>query len=55
MQEIKCPQCGTVFQIDEASYDSIAKQIRDKEFHKELCEQKEQAVTIARIECINTR
>ncbi|MBR1414204.1 MAG: DUF2130 domain-containing protein [Bacilli bacterium] len=36
MNEIKCPKCGTVFQIDESDYDSIVKQIRDKEFAKEL-------------------
>lgn len=36
MNEIKCPKCGTVFQIDEADYDSIVKQIRDKEFDKEI-------------------
>ena len=32
MQEIKCPNCGEVFQVDESSYDSIVKQVRDKEF-----------------------
>lgn len=36
MNEIKCPNCGTVFQIDEADYDSIVKQVRDKEFLEEL-------------------
>ena len=36
MQEIKCPNCGEVFQVDESSYDSIAKQVRDKEFSKEI-------------------
>ncbi len=36
MNEIKCPNCGTVFQIDESDYESIVKQIRDKEFDKEL-------------------
>ena len=36
MNEIKCPKCGTVFQIDEREYDSIVKQIRDKEFEHEL-------------------
>ena len=41
MNEIKCPKCGTVFQIDEADYDSIVKQIRDKEFEKELEEREE--------------
>lgn len=29
MNEIKCPKCGTMFQIDEKNYDSIAKQIED--------------------------
>lgn len=36
MNEIKCPNCGTIFQIDESDYESIVKQIRDKEFEKEL-------------------
>lgn len=36
MQEIKCPNCGEVFQIDESNYDSIVKQVRDHEFNEEL-------------------
>lgn len=36
MNEIKCPNCGTIFQIDESDYESIVKQIKDKEFEKEL-------------------
>ena len=36
MNEIKCPNCGTVFKIDENEYQSIVKQIRDKEFEKEI-------------------
>jgi len=36
MNEIKCPNCGTVFQIDEQDYESIVKQIHDKEFEKEI-------------------
>ena len=36
MNEIKCPNCGTVFQINEVDYESIVKQIRDKEFEKEI-------------------
>jgi len=36
MNEIKCPHCGKVFQIDESSYDSIVKQIRNHEFEKEI-------------------
>ena len=36
MQEIKCPNCGEVFQVDESGYAQIAQQVRDHEFAKEL-------------------
>ena len=36
MQEIKCPKCGEVFQVDELGYAAIVKQVRDKEFSKEI-------------------
>ena len=36
MNEIKCPNCGKVFQIDETSYESILKQVRDDEFNKQI-------------------
>lgn len=36
MNEIKCPKCGEVFTIDEASYASIVKQVRDNEFNAEI-------------------
>ena len=36
MQEIKCPNCGTVFQLDEYEYSQILRQVRDDEFKKEL-------------------
>lgn len=36
MQEIKCPNCGEVFLVDESGYAKIVQQIRDKEFEKEL-------------------
>ena len=42
MNEIKCPKCGTVFQISESNYESIVKQIRDKEFDKEISLRDEQ-------------
>lgn len=42
MNEIKCPNCGTVFQIDEQDYESIVKQIRDKEFAREIAVREEQ-------------
>lgn len=38
MNEIKCPNCGEVFTIDENAYASIVKQIRDSEFQSELTE-----------------
>ena len=54
MNEIKCPKCHTVFQINETDYDSIVKQIRDKEFtheievrEKSLKLEKESAIKIA--------
>jgi len=36
MQEIRCPNCGEVFQVDETGYQQIAHQVRDQEFMKEL-------------------
>ena len=36
MQEIKCPNCGEYFQLDESGYSQIVQQIRDKEFEEEL-------------------
>ena len=36
MNEIRCPQCGAVFKIDEANYASIVKQVRDHQFYDEL-------------------
>lgn len=36
MQEIKCPKCGEVFQVDESGYAAIVKQVRDKEFEQEI-------------------
>lgn len=35
MQEIKCPNCGKTFQVDEAGYAQILRQVRDTEFNKE--------------------
>ncbi len=57
MQEIKCPNCGEVFQVDESGYAQIVQQVRDEEFAKELerreqelNQKKENDMTIARIE-----
>lgn len=57
MQEIKCPNCGEVFQVDESGYAQIAQQVRDKEFEKELSRRQQDMdakrtsdLTIARME-----
>ena len=42
MNQIKCPKCGEVFQIDETAYSAIVNQIRDKEFNKRITEKEEQ-------------
>ena len=34
MSEIKCPNCGKVFKIDEESYSLILQQVRNSEFNK---------------------
>lgn len=36
MNEIKCPECGKVFSVDEASYASVVNQVRTKEFEEEI-------------------
>lgn len=36
MNEIKCPNCGTVIKIDESIYAKIVKQVRDNEFNEDL-------------------
>ena len=37
MKELKCPQCGNVFKVDEADYESIVSQVKNSEFEAELC------------------
>ena len=36
MNEIKCPNCGKVFQVDEAGYAAIVAQVHTEEFEKEI-------------------
>ena len=55
--EIKCPNCGKFFQVDESGYEKIAGQIRDIEFEKELSrrekeiiEKKENEIKLMRLE-----
>ena len=36
MHEIVCPHCNKAFKVDEAGYADLLKQVRDKEFEKQL-------------------
>lgn len=36
MKEIRCPQCGSVFSVDEADYAAIVSQVRTREFEEEV-------------------
>lgn len=36
MRELKCPQCGSVFSVDEADYASIVSQVKTQEFEAEV-------------------
>lgn len=47
MSEIKCPNCGKVFKIDEESYSLILQQVRNSEFNKEIDEQLENKLKLA--------
>lgn len=57
MQELKCPNCNKVFQVDETGYAKLVKQIRDKEFdasikirEKQLEEKNESKIELVKIE-----
>ena len=43
MEEIKCPNCGKTFKVDETSYAAILTQVRTKEFDAEMHERLELA------------
>lgn len=54
MQELKCPNCGKVFQVDDTGYAAIVRQVHDREFELELKRresffdsEKESAVSLA--------
>ena len=37
MKELRCPNCGSMFTVDEADYASIVNQVKNAEFEEELC------------------
>lgn len=53
MNEIKCPHCGKVFQVDETGFASIVRQVRDHEFDKELSTRLHTAEELARSQAEN--
>ncbi len=48
--EIKCPNCGQMFKVDESGYASILKQVRDRKFEEELKSREEKDLALARME-----
>ena len=59
MKELKCPQCGSVFTVDEADYASIVNQVKNAEFNDEVnrrlqelheCHKAEEMLTISKVE-----
>ena len=61
MNNIKCPNCHEVFQVDEANFASIVKQVRDQQFNEELASrlkladtEKANAIALAKQELTNT-
>jgi len=61
MNEITCPKCDTSFAIDKAGFANIVKQVRDREFEKELRErlnlaekEKDSAIKLAEADIKNS-
>ncbi len=61
MREIKCPNCGNVFKVDESGYADILKQVRTQEFDQELrdrveliTKEKEQALKLIEVNAKNS-
>ena len=50
MKELKCPNCGKIFKVDEADYASIVSQVRNAEFNKELDRRMADVITHKRTE-----
>ena len=48
MNELKCPHCGQVFQVDESGYTAILQQVRTHEFDEELAKQLHEKLTAER-------
>ena len=53
MNEIKCPNCGEVFTVNESQYAELISQVRTVEFDKELHERMKQELALAEQKALN--
>ena len=53
MNEIKCPNCGEVFTVNESKYAELLSQVRTAEFDKELHERIKQELTLVEQKALN--
>lgn len=53
MNEIKCPNCGEVFTVNESQYAELLSQVRTAEFDKELHDRMRQELALAEQKAMN--
>ena len=53
MNEIKCPNCGEVFTVNESQYAKLLSQVRTAEFDKELHDRMKQELALAEQKAMN--
>ena len=53
MNEIKCPNCGEVFTVNESQYTELLSQVRTAEFDKELHDRMKQELALAEQKAMN--
>lgn len=53
MNEIKCPNCGEVFTVNESQYSKLLSQVRTAEFDKEIHERIRQKLALAEQKALN--
>ena len=53
MNEIKCPNCGEVFTVNESQYAELLSQVRTTEFDKELHDRMKQELALAEQKAMN--
>ncbi|WP_251198407.1 DUF2130 domain-containing protein [Anaerotardibacter muris] len=50
MNELKCPHCGKVFQVDESGYDALVRQVHDHEFDEAVRDRAERVKSEMQVE-----